>query len=93
MELVEVMKRRKVSVVYLQETKWKGDKAKELTDCYKFFYVGKNNTANEVGIVVDKDLKEKIVRVKKLGDRIIEIKLVLEEDIINIISAYAPQAG
>ena len=91
--LVEVMKRRVVSVACLHETKWKGDKVKELADGYKLFYAGKNNTGNRVGIVVDKDMKEKIVRVKRLGDRIIAIKLVLEKDIIHIISAYAPQAG
>ena len=45
-----------------------------------------------MGIVVDKDLKEKIVRVKRLGDRIITIKLVLEEDIIRVFSAYASRA-
>ena len=44
-------------------------------------------------IVLDKDLKEKIKGVKRLGDRIIAIKLVLEEDMIHIISVYAPQAG
>jgi len=46
-----------------------------------------------VGIVVDKDLKEKIVGVKRLGDRIIAIKLVVGEEIIYIILAYAPQTG
>lgn len=50
------------------------------------------NARNGVSIVVDWDLKEKIVGVKKLADRLITIKLVLEEDIIHIISAYAPQA-
>lgn len=33
------------------------------------------------------------MRVKILGDRLAEIKLVLEEDIIQIISANASQAG
>ena len=89
-ELVEVMKSR-VSVVFLKEAKWKGDKAKELTDYYKLFYVGKNDVRNEVGIVVDKHLKEKIVSEKRSGDRIIGIKLVLEEDIIHKTSAYAPK--
>ena len=77
MESVKVMKRRRVSVACLEETKWKGDKAKELADGYKLFYTGKNNTRNGVGIVVDKYLKEKIVVVKRLSDRIITIKLVL----------------
>ena len=53
-ELVDTMKRRRVNIACLQETK------------------------NGVGII---------------GDRIIAIKLVLEKEIINIISAYAPQIG
>eukprot|EP00268_Persea_americana_P000695 TRINITY_DN10213_c1_g1_i4.p1 TRINITY_DN10213_c1_g1~~TRINITY_DN10213_c1_g1_i4.p1 ORF type:complete len:121 (-),score=6.38 TRINITY_DN10213_c1_g1_i4:64-426(-) len=93
MKLVKVMKRIRVSVACLHETKWKGDKAKEFADSYKLLYAGKNNTRNGVGIVVDKVLKEKIVGVKRLGDKVIAIILVLEEDIIHIISAYAPQAG
>ena len=72
MELIEVMKRKGVSLASLHETMWKGDKAKELIDSYKLFYARKNNTRNGVGIVVDKDLKEKIVRVKRVGDRIIK---------------------
>ena len=35
MKLVEIMERRRVSVACLHETKWKGDKAKALTDGYK----------------------------------------------------------
>lgn len=35
MELVDSMKRRRVTVGYLQEAKWKEDKAKELTHGYK----------------------------------------------------------
>ena len=70
MELVEVMKKRRVSVVYLQETKWKGGKAKALAHGYKLFYARKN-TRNGVGIKEDKDLKEKIIGIKRAGDRII----------------------
>jgi hypothetical protein len=44
---------------------------------------------NEVGIIVDKSLKKE-VEVRRIGDRIMLIKLVLGEEIINIISAYAP---
>ena len=88
MELVEVMKKRRVSVVYLQETKWKGGKAKALAQGYKLFYARKN-TRNGVGIKEDKDLKEKIVGIKRVGDRIIEIKR--EEDIIHIICALLPK--
>jgi Reverse transcriptase (RNA-dependent DNA polymerase). len=46
-----------------------------------------------VGIIVDKNLKDDVVTVIRKGDRLILIKLVLGVDIINIISAYAPQVG
>ena len=86
------MKRRRVNIACLQETKWKGKKAKDI-DGFKLSYTGEVNNKNGVGIIVDKDLKEKVVDVKRIGDRIIAIKLVLEKEIINIISAYAPQIG
>ena len=52
MEVVEVMKRRRVRVACLQETKWKADKAKELPDGYRLSYTGMNTTRNGVGIFV-----------------------------------------
>ena len=44
---------------------------------------------NEVGRIIDKSRKKE-VEVRRLGYRIMLIKLVLGEEIINIISAYAP---
>lgn len=65
---------------------------KEFTDSYKLYYTGKDSTINGVGITVDNDLKGKLVGVKRLGDRPIANKLMLEEGIIHIINAYA-QSG
>ncbi|MES6403738.1 hypothetical protein U6P81_12180 [Cutibacterium acnes] len=78
----------RVNIACLQETKWKGKKAKYI-DGFKLWYIGEANNKNVVGIIVDKDLKEEVVDVKRIGDRIITIELVLEKEIINIISAYA----
>ena len=89
LELIDTMKRRKINIACIQETKWKGEKAKEING-YKLWYVGKDNHRNGVGIMVDKNLKDKVVAVKRVGDRLILIKLVIGENIINIISAYAP---
>lgn len=65
--LIDTMKRR-VKVACLQKTKWKRDKAKDLSNGYKLYYVGKNNARNRVGIVLDNDLKEKVIKVKRLRD-------------------------
>lgn len=54
-----------------------------MIDGYKLFNKRKSNTRDGVGIAVDKDLKDKIVGVKRLSDRVIAIKLVIEEDAIH----------
>ena len=94
MEVVDTMKMRRIAIACLQETRWVGQKAKEIERTgYKLWYTGLNRSRNGVGIVVSKDLKEDIVSVQRCGDRIIAIKLVLGEEIVNVISAYAPQVG
>ena len=81
------MKRRRTNTACLQETIWKGHKVKELTDGTgnKLYYIGKNIVRNRVQRELHKDLKEKIVKVKRLGENIIAIELVLEEDIMHLI--------
>ncbi|KAM0995557.1 hypothetical protein ACFX13_005723 [Malus domestica] len=52
-----------------------------------------NRTRNGVGIIVDKTLTQDVVDVKRVGDRIMAIKIVIGQELINVISAYAPQVG
>jgi len=46
-ELVDTMKRRRVNIACLQETKWKRKKAKDI-DGFKLWYAGEANNKNEV---------------------------------------------
>jgi hypothetical protein len=72
--------------------KWKGQKAKELKDTgFKLWYTGNTSTKNDVGIVLNKSLKDGVVDIKRQGDRIILVKLLVGDLIFNVISAYAPQ--
>ena len=58
-ELADLMERRKVGVLYVQETRWKGDKAKKLGGGCKLIRSGANKQGrNGVGIVLSKDLKD-----------------------------------
>jgi len=80
--------------MYLQETKWVGKKAKELDSLgFKLWYTGEARSRNRIGIIVDKEWKKDIVDVKRIGDRIISLKFVMEQDTFNVISAYAPHVG
>ena len=48
---------------------------------------------NGVGILINKSHKYGVVDVKRHGDRIILVKLVVEDLVLNVISVYAPQVG
>ncbi|KEH39645.1 endonuclease/exonuclease/phosphatase, putative [Medicago truncatula] len=88
------MIRRRINFMCLQETKWVRKKAKELDSSgFKLWYTGEVRSRNGVGIIVDKEWKKDIVDVKRIGDRIIALKFVVEQDIFNVISAYAPHIG
>ena len=93
-ELVDLMERRKIGVLCVQETRWKGNKARELGEGYKLFYSGTNEEGrNGVGIVLSKELKESLIGVNRKSDRIMSLKLGLGATVVNIVCAYAPQTG
>ncbi|XP_059295483.1 uncharacterized protein LOC132048814 [Lycium ferocissimum] len=48
---------------------------------------------NGVGILVDSELRDHVVKVRRVNDRMMAIKLIVGGFTLNIISAYAPQAG
>jgi exonuclease III len=72
--------------------KWKGQKANEVEDTgFKLWYTGNTSNKNGVGIVLDKSLKNGVVDIKRKGDMIILVKLLIGDLIFNVISAYTPQ--
>nr|XP_034840840.1 craniofacial development protein 2-like [Maniola hyperantus] len=92
-ELADVLEKRRINVACLQETRWKGTKAREIGAEYKFFYSVSDGRKNGVGVVLDKDLKKCVTDVNRVNDRIIVVKLVIQNVVVNIVSVYAPQVG
>ena len=45
-EVAEMLKRRRVEIACVQETKWKGNKAREIGEGYKLYYSGASTTRN-----------------------------------------------
>jgi exonuclease III len=83
---------RRVNIFYVQEMKWKGQKAKEVEDTgFKLWYTGTTKNKNGVCIVINKGLKDRVVDIKRQGDRIILVKLLVADLVFNVISAYVPQ--
>ena len=46
-----------------------------------------------MGIILNDEMKTGVLSVKRRSDRIIWMKVALNGEIINIMSAYAPQTG
>ncbi|KAK8452155.1 hypothetical protein SEVIR_5G065480v4 [Setaria viridis] len=91
-ELVDVATRRRVNILCVQETKWKGQKVKEVDNTsFKLWYTGIAANRNGVGVLIDKSLKDGVVDVRRQGDRIILVRLVVDDMVLNVISAYAPK--
>ncbi|KAK3554863.1 hypothetical protein QTP86_000898 [Hemibagrus guttatus] len=68
-ELADMMERKKVDILCVQETRWKGSKARSIGAGFKLFYYGVDSKRNGVGVV----LKEEFVR------NVLEVGCELEE--------------
>ena len=60
-ELADMMERRNVDILCLQETKWKGSKARNIGGECKLFYNGADGRKNGIRIVVRKELAESVL--------------------------------
>ncbi|KAE8722892.1 Proton gradient regulation 7 isoform 2 [Hibiscus syriacus] len=92
LELTDVLSNRKIDFACIQETKWKGARARDCNG-YKLWYSSVDNARNGVGILVSSRLKENVVEVCRYRDRIMMIKVIIEEEVVNVLSVYAPHVG
>jgi exonuclease III len=93
-ELVDTAIKRHVNILCVHETKWMGQKTKEVENMgFKLWYTGKERSRNGVCILIDKSLKNEVVAVRRQGDMIIINKLVIGDLVLNVISAYIQQVG
>ena len=77
-EIVDLMERRKLEILCVQETRWKGNKARELGGGFKLIYSGANEQGrNGVGIILSSEHKDNIISVKRVNDRIVSVRLVV----------------
>ena len=76
----------------VQETKWKGSKARNIGGGCKLFYNGAD-PKNGKGILVREKLAESVLEVNRALDTLMAMKLEVKGSILNIVSAYAPQVN
>lgn len=78
----------------MQETRWKGNKSREIGEGCNLIYSGANTQGrNGVGIILDKKWRDDLVSVERKSDRIMIVNLGIESLVLNVVCAYAPQVG
>ncbi|KAK3570507.1 hypothetical protein QTP86_020082 [Hemibagrus guttatus] len=92
-ELADMMERRKVDILCVQETRWKGSKARSIGAGFKLFYYGVDSKKNGVGVVLKEEFVRNVLEVKRVSDRVMSLKLEIEGVMLNVVSGYAPQVG
>ncbi|KAK3510848.1 hypothetical protein QTP70_022792 [Hemibagrus guttatus] len=92
-ELADMMDRRKVDILCVQETRWKGSKARSIGAGFKLFYYGVDCKRNGVGVVLKEEFVRNVLEVKRVSDRVMSLKLEIEGVMLNVVSGYAPQVG
>ena len=70
-ELIDVMERRKVGILCVQETKWKASKARSIGGGFKLLYHGVDGRRNGVSIILKEDYAKSVVEVKRKSGRIL----------------------
>ena len=55
-EVADLMEQRGVDILCVQETRWKGEKARCIGGGYKMWYCGSENKKNGVGIILKRSM-------------------------------------
>lgn len=85
-EVVDVMERKKIDMLRVQETRG-------IRKPYKLYYMGVNNRKNGASVVLSQEIKEGVVQMNKESDRLMWLKIEVAEKTINVAYAYALQVG
>ena len=86
-ELVDMMQRRKVFILCVQETSGKA----RFGTRFKRLYHGVDGIG--VGVILRGELARNVLEVKRVSDRVMSLKMEIEGVMFNAVSGYAPQAG
>ena len=94
-EVADLMEQRGVDILCVQETRWKGQRARCIGGGYKMWYCGSGNKkwCKNNNSISKKEHVGRVVEIWRVTERIICLKMELDGVILNVISAYAPQVG
>ena len=80
----------------LQEVRWHGASARIIVgkdSRYTVFWIGNEIGNGGVGILLAKEWADKVYDICRISDPLMMIKLAINNNIIRVLSCYAPQVG
>ena len=76
--------RRKLEVLCIQETKWKGDRARTMMGGFKLLHAGGDGRSNGVGIFLSEEISKTVVRVERWKGRMAMAWLIIRKQIMCV---------
>ena len=89
-EVVEMMQGRMMERLCVHETKWKGDRARQMAGGYKMMHAGGDGKSNGVGVIVSEEISREVVRVERWNGRAIAVWMIVQKQLMCVISVYEP---
>ena len=90
-EIVEIMKKRKIAVLGISDSRMKGSGSKQIDSNFLYTWSGRDTHADhEVGFIVDEQHSQAIVEIRPINLRLIHMKIQAKNIIENYIQCYAP---
>ncbi len=76
--VADMIEKRKIDVLSVQETKWQGSKARLTGGGCKLFYYGVDGRRNGIEVIKEKYIKS-VLGVKRVSDRVMSWEMEIEE--------------
>ena len=95
-ELVEALGERRIDIACVQEIRWRGSSYRYFGATgkrYKLFWMGSDAKTEGVGIFVAEKWVDSVVSVERHSERIMALKMVLRDRLLNVFTVYAPHSG
>ena len=95
-EVVEAFLDRKVDVECIQETRWKGSGCKfygAKGKRHKLFWMVSEERSDGVRIFIAEKCVDSVVSVERHSKRVLILKMVLDNGLLNVLMVYAPHSG
>jgi len=93
---VEALAEKRMDVICVQETRWRGSGCRffgAIGKRCKLLWMGSKAKTDGEGIFVAEKWVDNVVSVERHSERVLVVKMVLRDCLLNVFMVYAPHSG